>query len=83
MEKTMENLSNKQIKKLLAVCEELEDILNKTEDRHVLYCAVVTSIATQYVGHKNKVVKNFIKEFSYDLKRVVKSMNNLKKTGVP
>lgn len=83
MKKPIKKLTNKQYKKLLVLSKKLEDIFINTEDRHVLYCAVVTATATQYVGHKTKVVKKFIKVFSKDLKRVVKSMNNFKKTGVP
>lgn len=81
MKKPIKELTNKQYKKLLDVSKKLEDIFIKTEDRHVLYCAVVTAIGTQYVGNKNKVVKNFTKMFSKDLKRVVKSMNKFKQTG--
>lgn len=83
MKKKIQALTNKKAKELEKLCHKLDEIYYKTENKDVLYCGIVASIANQCMVLPKKGTKSFVKEFTKDLKKTIKSMKKLAKTGSP
>lgn len=83
MSEAIQNMTDEEVEKLLALNEKLCEILNEVGNHDVLYWGLICNISERCTLMDNTEVNDFVKNFSKNLKKTIKSMKKLEKTGSP